>query len=103
MLEEERKAIVEDGCVYLENGLKAKLAGWINPDYCSVHSARAGFWACHWETARDVLSRPNRRFTSWEVWKTGNAWLGLTPGPDDFQTQEDYDRYLALEGGGGYE
>jgi hypothetical protein len=94
--EDERRAIVGDGTVWLANGLRASLAGIKNPDYATVTSAKPGFWACSWDTAKAVVERPDRRFTSLDfVWRTGNAWLGVTPGPDDFQTVEDYERAKA--------
>lgn len=93
MTEEERKAIVEGGPVYLSNGLCAGFAGWKNPHYCGVHSAKHGFWACSWETARDVLGRVDRRFTSTDgIWCTGYGWLGFQAGPEEYQTTEDWER-----------
>jgi hypothetical protein len=94
MTEDERKAIVESGPVFLQDGLRAQLAGWGNPEgVCSVSSARPGFWCCSWETAAEVVKRDDRRFRFTDyVWRTGHGWLGVTPGPDDFQTPEDYER-----------
>src|SRR4051794_25888804 len=98
MDETQRKALVESGPVYLADGLRASFAGWKNADYCGVHSARPGFWACSWETAAEVAARADRRFRSTDhTWKTSNLWLGYTPSAADYQTQEDYERaHLAL-------
>jgi hypothetical protein len=42
------------------------------------------------------VSRPDRRFRSTDfIWRSGSAWLGYTPGPDRFQTPEDYERAKA--------
>lgn len=95
MTEEERKAIVEGGAVYLHDGLRATFAGWKIPDYCGVSSARPGFWACTWEKAKEVLERPDRRFRPFEMWKTRDLWLGYTPSREDFQTEEDYQQAKA--------
>lgn len=95
LTEDQRRAIVESGPVYLADGLKAGFDGWRWDNACGVHSARPGSWACSWETAADVASRPDRRFTFGDfIWKTGNAWLGYTPGPEDYQTPEDYTRAM---------
>lgn len=89
--EAERERIVKSGPVYLANGLRATLAGYKFPDGCGVTSALPGFWECSWETAQEVVSRPDRRFLpSDRIWKTGSAWLGCRPGPGNFQTPEDY-------------
>jgi len=96
MNEEQRRALVEGGPVWLSNGLRASFVGWKHPDTAGVHSARPGFWACSWETAAEVAARPDRRFTRTDfVWRTGDGWLGLMPERDDFQTAEDYERALA--------
>ncbi len=102
MTEEERRAIVEAGRrIYLHDGLRASFAGWSNPDYCGVHSARPGFWACPWETAKRVLESEDKRFGPLDrIWRTGYGWLGLTPGPDDFQTPGDYEHYVAAQEAG---
>lgn len=93
MNEQERRAIVESGPVYLANGLRASLAGIMNPDYCTVSSAQPGFWACAWETAKAVCERPDRRFI-WSdfLWRVGGGWLGVAPRPEDYQTPEDFAR-----------
>jgi hypothetical protein len=94
LTEEERRAIVESGPVWLANGLRAQFAGIKIPESCGVSSCMPGFYACSWETAQEVVSRPDRRFTRTDfVWKTGNAWLGVPPRREDFQTDEDYARY----------
>ena len=91
--EEERKAIVESGSVWLSDGLRAGFAGWKHEDTCGVHSARPGFWACSWETAKEVCSRPDRRFLPTDaIWRVSYGWLGHEPQPDDYQTAEDYER-----------
>jgi hypothetical protein len=96
MDEDQRRAIVESGPVYLSDGLRANLAGIKIPHACGVSSARPGFWECSWETAADVVQRPDRRFRSTDfIWRSGNGWLGVMPGPDDFQTAEDYERAKA--------
>jgi hypothetical protein len=96
MTEDERRAIVESGPVYLVDGLRAQFVGIKIPEAAGVSSARAGFWCCSWETAADVAARPDRRFTPMDsLWRSGNAWLGVTPGPDDYQTPEDYERAKA--------
>jgi hypothetical protein len=96
MNEDERRTIVESGPIYLSDGLRAHFAGVKNPDYCSVSSARAGFWACSWETAKDVTERPDRRFQFGDfLFKTGHGWLGVTPTERDYQTPEDYERAKA--------
>lgn len=93
MDEQQRKSLVDSGPVYLANGLRARFAGWKHADYCGIHSARPGFWACTWETAAEVAAREDRRFRSTDfMWKTRDLWLGITPGPDDYQTPEDYER-----------
>lgn len=90
--ETEREQIVKHGRgVYLEDGLRAFLAGWKIEDYCGVSSARPGFWRCSWETARDVLTRPDRRFKAGEVWCSNpGGWFGLPLTVDQFQTEQDY-------------
>jgi hypothetical protein len=96
MTEDERRAIVESGPVFLADGLRANLAGIKIPHACGVSSARPGFYECSWETAAEVVSRPDRRFRSTDfIWRSGSAWLGYTPGPDRFQTPEDYERAKA--------
>jgi hypothetical protein len=96
MSEEERKAIVESGAVYLSDGLRAGFAGIKTPDYCGIHSARPGFWACSWETAKDVSERPDRRFRRSDfIWKTRDGWLGFTPNAADYQTLDDHARAKA--------
>ena len=97
MTEEERRAIVEDRRpVYLSDGLRARLEGFMIEDHCSVFSARPGFWRCSWETAAAIVARPDRRFLpSDAVWRSSNAWLGYTPGPEEYQTPEDYERAKA--------
>jgi len=62
MDEAQRKALVESGPVYLADGLRAGFAGYKSADYCGVHSARPGFWACSWDTAAEVAARSDRRF-----------------------------------------
>lgn len=94
--EEERRRIVESGPVYLANGLRATLSGWKQPFHCGVSSALPGFWACSWETARAVVSRPDRRFLHFDyIWLEQRGWLGVTPQPDEFQTPEDYAAWQA--------
>ena len=91
LTEDERRAIVESGPVYLANGRRAHFAGILNPISCGVVSGEPGCWACSWETAKDVAARPDRRFGMFDVlWQTGSGWLGVTPRPDDFQTPADY-------------
>jgi hypothetical protein len=91
MTEDERRAIVESGSVYLHDGMRARLAGIKNPNYCSVSSAYPGFWACTWECAAEVVARPDRRFARLELHRVGDAWLGCLPAPrSDWQTEEDY-------------
>jgi hypothetical protein len=97
LTEDERRAIVESGKVYLSDGLRAQFAGIKDPVYCGVHSAREGFWACSWETAQAVSQRSDRRFGPMDiVWRTGYGWFGCLPAPrSDWQTDEDYERALA--------
>jgi hypothetical protein len=94
MNDEERQALVEDRTpIYLSDGRRASFAGWKNPYQCGVHSGRPGFWACSWETAKDVAARPDRRFLPTDrIWKTGNGWFGLTPARDDYQTEADWEK-----------
>jgi hypothetical protein len=92
MSEEERQIIVATRPIWLADGLSAGFAGWKNPDCCGVHSARPGFWACSWETAKEVIGRPDRRFLPTDrIWKTGNGWFGLMPSRDDYQTEADWE------------
>ena len=96
LTEAEREAIVRSGAVYLQDGLRAALGGWKNPDYCCISSARPGFWGIAWERIAEVVARPDRRLT-WldNMFRTSNAWLGYTPNAADFQTHEDYERARA--------
>jgi hypothetical protein len=98
MDEATRKAIVESGDVWLADGLRAQFAGWMIDGHCGVPSARPGFWACTWETAAEVCARPDRRFLSTDfLWRTGSGWLGVRPGPEDYQTPADWERAQAKE------
>lgn len=98
MNEEERRAIVESGPVYLADGLRARLEGFKIEDHCSVFSARPGFWRCSWETAAEVVARPDRRFLPTDaLWLSSHAWLGYQPGPEEYQTEADYHRAQAKE------
>jgi hypothetical protein len=98
MDEAARKAIVESGDVWLADGLRAWFAGRMNPYQCSVISARAGLWACTWETAAAVCARPDRRFLLTDfLWGAVNGWLGVRPGPEDYQTPADWERAQAKE------
>jgi hypothetical protein len=95
MNEEQRRAIVENGpMIYLHDGLKTALGGILNPDYCAVTSARPGFWACSWERVAEVQQSESKRFGRFDLWRTGSAWLGHTPRPEDYQTPGDYERAL---------
>lgn len=90
--ETEREYIVLNGRnVYLEDGLRASLAGWKIEGHCGVHSARPGFWHCRWETARAVLTRPDRRFLPGEVWCSNpGGWFGLPLTRAEYETEQDY-------------
>jgi hypothetical protein len=90
--EEERKAIVESGPIYLKDGMRATLGGWKNPYMCSITSALPGFWHMSWETVKAITERPNRR-QEWHenMFNAGWGWLGYTPQPNDYQTPEDYE------------
>lgn len=95
--EDERRAIVESGPVYLHDGMRATLGGWANPDYCCISSARPGFWGIAWERIAEVVARPDRRLT-WldNMFRTSSAWLGCLPAPrSDWQTEEDYQAAVA--------
>lgn len=85
MTEDERRAIVEGPMVYLHDGLKTALGGWLNPDYCTVTSPRPGFWACDWDRVREVQQSDSKRFSRSDLWKTSSAWLGREPRPEDYQ------------------
>ncbi|MEI8164942.1 MAG: hypothetical protein WCG26_01125 [Chloroflexales bacterium] len=99
MTEDERRAIVVSGPVWLADGLRATIVGIMTPWHAGVSSVRPGFWACSWETAAEVVARPDRRFLpSDHVWKTRDGWLGLTPRPTDFQTPADYAAWQAKQG-----
>lgn len=96
LTEAERRAIVESGPIYTSRGMKVHMGGWKNPDYCSVTTCEPGFWMISWECAQRVAARENRRM-DWldNMFRTSNGWLGCTPQPSDFQTPEDYERYMA--------
>ncbi len=98
LTEQEREAIVKSGRVYLHDGLIASLIGYKIEEYCGVHSARPGFWRCRWETAAEVVMRPDRRFKPGEVW-CGNpgGWFGLPLRREEYQSDADYQ--AALERG----
>lgn len=94
--ETRRQEIIESGPVYLADGMRATLAGIRNSMYCTVSSLYPGLWACSWPTAAEVVSRPDRRFLSTDImWRVGEGWLGVTPGPADYQTIADYEAALA--------
>jgi hypothetical protein len=101
MNEEQRRAIVENGpMIYLHDGLRAQLAGILNPGYCTVTSARPGFWACSWERVAEVQGSESKRFNRFDLHRTSTAWLGCTPRPEDYQTPEDYEIAHAMPSDG---
>lgn len=92
MTEEQRRALVESGPIYLHNGLRATLGGWKDPIFCSVTSAQPGFWRIGWDALAAICERPDRRMI-WldSLWRGSAGWLGYTPRRADFHTDADYE------------
>lgn len=92
--EDERRALVESGPMYLHNGCRATLGG-IRNEYCSVFSAYPGFWGVRWETVLEV-AKNGRRFGPLDLFKTSGAWLGCLPARrSEWQTEADYQAAVA--------
>lgn len=91
LTEDERRAIVQSGPIYLKNGLRATMGGIMN-NMCSITSAEPGFWHISWESAQRITERPDRRM-DWldNMFCAGWGWLGCLPAPrSDWQTEADY-------------
>ena len=93
---ERRKVLCENAVAYLPNGLQCQFSGYGMP-LATVTSKAPGSYICPWSTVEAVLSRTDCRFRASELAVGSLPWLGLPVEPSDFQTEEDYQRYVSSQ------
>ena len=94
MDEDERRKIAESGHVYLANGVRVRFYGYKSQS-CEIFGPEPGTKMCSWETAREVASRPDRRFLPTDHVEAGSwpGWGGVYLRRENFQTEKDYKEY----------